>query len=78
MSRTRFFVQPARNTDGWEIRKEGASQASAIKPTAPEAWKRGVEIADNQEPSQLLKRNSRNGQFHKERTFGDDPRDIEG
>lgn len=77
MTRTMYFVQPARNDDGWEVRKEGADQASAVEDTKREAVERGREIADNQSPSQLMVR-KRNGNFQRDHTYEGDPRRIPG
>ena len=77
MARTLLMVQPAKNADGWEVRKAKADQASAVEDRKSEAVERGREIAENQAPSQLLIRKA-SGEFQKDHTYGDDPRNIEG
>lgn len=62
-----YHVTP--HTGGWQVRREGASRASAVLPTKAEALGRGREIARNQTQSSLVI-HGQNGRFQQEHTYG--------
>jgi hypothetical protein len=65
--------------DGWEVRKPGATRASAITPTQSEAIARARDILGNDGGGELKVR-GRNGQIRAQDTIhpGNDPRSSEG
>lgn len=70
MNRTVYWVKPA--DSGWRVEREGAERAAVVCDTKNEAIGRGVEMARNQQPSQLMIQ-AGDGTIEEERTYGDDP-----
>jgi len=73
--RTAYWVKP--DGDKWRVQREGADKAAAVSDTKDEAIRRAVEMAKNQQPSQVLIQ-KQNGQIQEERTYGDDPPGTKG
>ena len=62
--------------DGWEVRGEGNSRATAIYPTKREAEERGREIAKKQGSELFVRR--RDGTIQKRNSYGNDPHPPKG
>ncbi len=75
MSRTVYWVSP--HDDGWQVQREGASQASNVLPTKQEAIDRGRELAKSNQPGQLIMQRA-DGTIEEEWAYGEDPAASEG
>ena len=62
----------ANSVGRWQVTKTGNTRALKHFETKQPAIDYGVEIARNNQPSQLTIKNQ-NGQIEDERTYGDDP-----
>ncbi len=69
MAKKTYHVTP--HASGWQVKAEGASRASAVRPTKEEAVKLGRDMARNAESSLLI--HKENGQLQTEHTYGKDP-----
>lgn len=70
MERTRYWIKPSDR--GWRVEREGAERAAVVCDSKEEAVQRGVEMARNQQPSQLLIQ-AADGTIAEERTYQNDP-----
>lgn len=66
MNRKKYHVMPY--GDGWQISFENSERASIVCNTQEEAVEQGVQLAKNQEPSQLLIHGT-DGKIKEERTY---------
>jgi hypothetical protein len=64
-------IQPRRDGDGWEVRRQGAERASGTFDTKAAAVERGREQAKAEGGSVKIKKE--NGQIQEERTYHTDP-----
>jgi predicted acetyltransferase len=69
-SRTVYDVMP--HDDGWQVKRRGAEKASSLHDTKIPAIEAGIEVARNNEPSQLVIHKA-GGTIEQERTYGNDP-----
>mgnify|MGYP004701317327 CR=1 FL=1 len=61
------------NPDGtWKGKAQGGERASVVKDTKADAMRRTIEIAKNQQDSQVII-HKRDGKIQEERTYGNDP-----
>ncbi len=59
--------------DDWNIKKEGATRASATAPNKLSAIDRAVELAKNSGGLAQVKIHNQDGTISSERTYGQDP-----
>jgi hypothetical protein len=69
---TRTVYDVAPNGDGWHVKRRGAEKAASVHDTKIPAIEAGIEVARNNEPSQLVIHKA-DGTIEQERTYGNDP-----
>lgn len=70
-SRKKYHV--TQNSDGtWKGKAEGAGRASVVGDTKAETTRKTIEIAKNQQDSQVII-HKKDGKIQEERTYGNDP-----
>ena len=74
--RKKYHVTPT-GDGNWEVKKQGASRASAISETKAGAIDRGRKLAKGGGLGQLII-HKQDGKFQTEYTYGDDPYPPEG
>lgn len=66
------------NPDGtWKGKAQGGQRASVVSDTKADAMRKTIEIAKNQQDSQVII-HKRNGKIQEERTYGNDPHPPDG
>lgn len=60
-----------KHSDGWAVKREGASRASSVHETQADAWKETKRLARGSEGEALLQ--GQNGQIRTRNTYGKDP-----
>ena len=76
MSRESYHVTPDGDGD-WQVKKSGASRASAKASTQAEAQSQAKKFAKGQKPSQVYT-HGRDGKVRDESTYGSDPHPPDG
>ncbi|MBN8612106.1 MAG: DUF2188 domain-containing protein [Deltaproteobacteria bacterium] len=70
---TRTVYDVAPHGDGrWHVKRRGADKAASVHDTRFHAVDAGVEVARNNQPSQLVIHKG-DGTIEEERTYGNDP-----
>ncbi len=70
---TRKTYHVTQNPDGtWKGKARGAERASTVGDTKAEVMSRTIEIAKNQQDSQVII-HKKDGEIQEERTYGNDP-----
>lgn len=68
--RTKYHISP--NGDDWKVQREGASRPAKVFDNKADAVDFGREIAQRQEPGQLII-HGKDGVIQTEHTYGKDP-----
>ena len=79
MTKPNSRIVQRHDNDGWEVRKPGASRASAVASTQAEAIQRARDILENDGGGELKIRSAR-GNIRQQDTIrpGNDPRSSKG
>jgi len=70
VKRTVYWVSP--HSGNWKVQREGSDKPANVYPTKAEAIERGMELAKNNRPSQLMIQRA-DGTIEDERTYDSDP-----